>query len=175
VREIIDAGGDVNLADKDGWSPLIFATFGGQLDIVKLLIESGSNCYHINNVGHNAIQFAEARKYDDIVTELKKCLIDNVDKQQQTNQIQQQQQQQDVTNIEKKSHKSYSHNSKNDNSINDNNNKHNNDNNNNNNNINNIYNQEHPQLILIPILLEIGTFLLFLKFIYFLGFRHGIC
>ena len=162
VRELIDAGGDVNLADKDGWSPLIFATFGGHLDIVKLLIKSGSNCYHINNVSHNAIQFAEARKYDDIIIELKKCLIENIKNNQQPNQQQQSQsQQEDVSNTEKNTYKSFTHNNVN--------------NNDNINNIDDLYKQKHTKLILIPIILETGLFMLFLKFIYFLGFQHGTC
>jgi ankyrin repeat protein len=42
LQILLQAGADPNLADEEGWSPLMIASSGGQLSLVKLLLESGA-------------------------------------------------------------------------------------------------------------------------------------
>ena len=43
VKHLIESGCDVNYEDKDGYTALIFASFNGHLEIVKLLIAKGAD------------------------------------------------------------------------------------------------------------------------------------
>ena len=40
---LIDAGADVNLPDKDGWTPLSVAAFYGHADVLKTLLAAGAD------------------------------------------------------------------------------------------------------------------------------------
>jgi len=40
---LIDAGADVNLADKDGWVPLSVAAFYGHAEVIKALLAAGAD------------------------------------------------------------------------------------------------------------------------------------
>jgi hypothetical protein len=43
TSRLLDARADVNLADADGWSPLIVAAFYGHADVVRQLIDAGAD------------------------------------------------------------------------------------------------------------------------------------
>lgn len=50
VCMLIHYGADVNLSDKQGWSPLIIAAYKNQLNIVNILLGHGADTKHRNNV-----------------------------------------------------------------------------------------------------------------------------
>ena len=39
IKAYVDSGGDLDLADVDGYQPLVLAAFGGQLEAVRLLLD----------------------------------------------------------------------------------------------------------------------------------------
>lgn len=41
--ELIGIGADVNQAEADGWTPLLFAANTGHTQVVSVLLESGAN------------------------------------------------------------------------------------------------------------------------------------
>ena len=43
MKTLINAGCDVNLSDKDGWTPLSVAAFHGHTEVIKLLLASGAD------------------------------------------------------------------------------------------------------------------------------------
>ena len=43
VKQYLHAGTDVNARDKDGLTPLMFATRDGHLDVVKYLVDKGAD------------------------------------------------------------------------------------------------------------------------------------
>ncbi len=43
AKFLINAGADVNLSDKDGWTPLSVAAFYGHAEIIKILLASGAD------------------------------------------------------------------------------------------------------------------------------------
>ena len=56
---LLDAGADVDIADEDGWTVLMYACGRGwSLDIVRLLLDAGANTNHQNNYGGSALHFA---------------------------------------------------------------------------------------------------------------------
>lgn len=52
VQVLIGQGADLNLSDNDGWMPIHYAAHAGFLDVVKLLVDSGSPSTAETNVGH---------------------------------------------------------------------------------------------------------------------------
>ena len=52
VSLLMTAGADVNKADIDGWTPLLFAAYGGHTETVKWLIEKGAD---VNKADKNGI------------------------------------------------------------------------------------------------------------------------
>ena len=47
MRELLKVGTDPNVADYDGWTPLMYAAEGGCKKCVRLLIEAGADInYH---------------------------------------------------------------------------------------------------------------------------------
>jgi ankyrin repeat protein len=43
VKLLLEAGADVNKADKDGWTPLYIAAYYGRVEIVRLLLDTTYN------------------------------------------------------------------------------------------------------------------------------------
>jgi len=51
VKEYLDAGGDVNAIDEEGWTAVFEAAHRGHINIIELLIAHGADINHIDNVG----------------------------------------------------------------------------------------------------------------------------
>ncbi|MCX5922566.1 MAG: ankyrin repeat domain-containing protein [Candidatus Dependentiae bacterium] len=51
VKKLIEEGVDVNKADKAGWTPLMFASYGGHDKVVAQLLREGANFSKANNNG----------------------------------------------------------------------------------------------------------------------------
>ena len=69
TSELISAGADVELADKHGSTPIIFAAMYGRIEMVKKLIEAGAD---VNHTGSelNALMAAVLKGHTDCVLEL---------------------------------------------------------------------------------------------------------
>ena len=55
LQELIGAGADVNLADNDGDTSLMWAAIGGQTECLLELIKSGADVNLSNNFGSTAL------------------------------------------------------------------------------------------------------------------------
>jgi Ankyrin repeats (3 copies)/Ankyrin repeats (many copies) len=67
VRLLLEHGADIDLQDKDGWTPLYTALINGALEIVPLLLEYGADVEARDNDGKTALQVAAEKGYDEIV------------------------------------------------------------------------------------------------------------
>lgn len=67
VKEICTVKKHINEQDKNGWSPIIKATFFNQKDIVEFLVSMGANIYVQNRNGTNLLMYAKDvyKKYKD--------------------------------------------------------------------------------------------------------------
>ena len=70
VRNALDEGAEVNVANVNGYTPLIAASRGGWIDCVKLLLERGANVHAKEQDGWSALTFASATGNFDIVNVL---------------------------------------------------------------------------------------------------------
>jgi len=43
IKILIENGANINLCDRDGYSPIYFASHNGNIEIIKILIENGAN------------------------------------------------------------------------------------------------------------------------------------
>ena len=59
IMKLIDGGADVNFANINNDSALIFACYFQNIDIVKLLIRAGANINHQNNYGYTPLMIAQ--------------------------------------------------------------------------------------------------------------------
>jgi len=62
VKELINAGANMNLTNKFGISSLMLSTTQKNSDIISLLIEKGANIYITNNNGQTALDFISKRE-----------------------------------------------------------------------------------------------------------------
>ncbi|KAL7032252.1 hypothetical protein ACKWTF_007263 [Chironomus riparius] len=58
---------DINLGDDTNATPLILATLGGKLEIVKLLIAKGADVNAKKQGGHSSLQYAVSKNHKGIV------------------------------------------------------------------------------------------------------------
>ncbi|KAF5296333.1 hypothetical protein FQA39_LY12550 [Lamprigera yunnana] len=70
IQELLDAGLDIEMKDKDGNTPLLLAIKSGPLRIAKLLIEKGANIHVINNEGNSTLHYAVARNSQILLLDL---------------------------------------------------------------------------------------------------------
>lgn len=65
---IVEAMSDVNVKDKDGWTPLMWETHLGNIKNVILLLEKGADFNTIkDNVGETALDIAKRTKFKDAI------------------------------------------------------------------------------------------------------------
>ena len=60
VKFLIRKGGDLEIPDQFGRSPLLVAAAGGHMDVVKEIIRRGTNLSAVDNRGQNVL-FAASR------------------------------------------------------------------------------------------------------------------
>ena len=74
VKALINKGANVNTADNDGWTPLIFAAKHGHLPTIQALLSASDIDIHAKNPdGKTALHVAAVRDKDHVV----KVLIDH--------------------------------------------------------------------------------------------------
>jgi len=66
VRQLLTAGADADVRDKDGRTPLFSAVLGGSLGLVGLLLESGCDVNARDNEGWTALHFAAQEHLPDV-------------------------------------------------------------------------------------------------------------
>ena len=71
VQKLIDLGSNVNLADRDGWTPLSVAAFYGHADVVKKLLAAGADPAKEVDDGDNAYDKAIAWDHPECAALLK--------------------------------------------------------------------------------------------------------
>jgi ankyrin repeat protein len=76
VKALIASGSDVNEADEDGWTPLIFAAAEGHVEIVGSLLEAGAKVDAQTSEGATPLVVAILKKHPDVVTALLKAGAD---------------------------------------------------------------------------------------------------
>lgn len=54
VAELLEAGTDINTADANEHTALIFASMGGHLSMVRMLMEAGADASHRDALGYDA-------------------------------------------------------------------------------------------------------------------------
>ena len=60
VQALVDGGAMVDSVDADGQTPLLQASLGGQLAVVRALLAGGANPAHQNKQGHSALHYLAA-------------------------------------------------------------------------------------------------------------------
>lgn len=58
VQSLLDQGADINYKGKDGWTPLIRATFSRDIDTIRFLLEKGADVNEMGDNGDTALMFA---------------------------------------------------------------------------------------------------------------------
>jgi tetratricopeptide (TPR) repeat protein len=67
VKKILDAGMDINIADTEGKTALMYAAAWGHESVVKLLLSRGADAAITDKRGTNALPFAVAEGKDNVV------------------------------------------------------------------------------------------------------------
>jgi len=76
IQTLINNGIDININRRDGITPLIFASYSGHKDIVKLLVNNGANVNSLSKTGFTALIASCQQGYLDISDFL---LLNNAD------------------------------------------------------------------------------------------------
>ncbi len=77
IKFLVEKGSTINVKDKQGWTPLIWASWSGMDKIVAFLIEKGADVNAKTDKGWTALMAASLRGYDKVV----KILVEkNADK-----------------------------------------------------------------------------------------------
>ena len=63
VRLLVEQGADLDQVDSSGWSPLFWASYGGQLEIAQYLVEQGSTMDKATNYGAASNGHLEVVRY----------------------------------------------------------------------------------------------------------------
>jgi ankyrin repeat protein len=72
VKDLLKFGADIESPDREGYTPIMFASNAGDARIVKLFIESGANVNAKANDNSTPLMFASQRGFDEIT----KILLD---------------------------------------------------------------------------------------------------
>lgn len=67
IKYLLEAGADVNIADKDNWSTLFWASRYNNKDIIELLLAYGADIETQTDNGWTALMMASYYNYKDIV------------------------------------------------------------------------------------------------------------
>jgi len=73
IQTVLKAGADVNVANKDGDTPLLKAVRNNDIpdpEVIKLLITAGASVNVINKNGHTPLYYATRRKDNDEITKV---------------------------------------------------------------------------------------------------------
>ena len=71
VRELLDAGIDVNSLNSEGATPLHWAAFKGHVEVAKLLVKRGAKVNALTKKGSTPLRLATTHKQQDMIRYLK--------------------------------------------------------------------------------------------------------
>ena len=71
VRELLEAGADVNGLNSEGATPLHWAAFKGHVDVAKLLIKRGAKVNAVTKKGSTPLRLATTHKREEMIKLLK--------------------------------------------------------------------------------------------------------
>lgn len=71
VRELLDAGIDVNSLNSEGATPLHWAAFKGHVDVAKLLVKRGAKVNALTEKGSTPLRLATTHKQQAMIRYLK--------------------------------------------------------------------------------------------------------
>ena len=74
IQALLDAGANVNLANRSGFTPLMHAAERGSTDAAKILIKSGASTSAKSRRGQTALRIAELRQHEDTATVIRDAL-----------------------------------------------------------------------------------------------------
>ncbi|XP_039284973.1 ankyrin repeat and SAM domain-containing protein 3-like [Nilaparvata lugens] len=63
VKSLINRRKNVSRKNKQGWTPLMYASYYGSMQIADQLISAGADKCALNNNGHSAFSLAAMRNY----------------------------------------------------------------------------------------------------------------
>lgn len=66
LKILLDRGVNINIKDKNGMTPLMWATYYCHFNIVELLLENGANVNLKNNFGETAFCIVDRGLYPEI-------------------------------------------------------------------------------------------------------------
>lgn len=69
VEFLVKLGADVNVEDRESWTPLHATVNCGHLSIARYLIDKGANLAAINSDGHLPIDIAESDEMKALIQE----------------------------------------------------------------------------------------------------------
>jgi ankyrin repeat protein len=72
ITTLLKAGADINAKDRDGYTPLHYATVDGHVDVVTLLLEHGAHVDEVNGEDETPLYLAVQSGCTDVVTLLLK-------------------------------------------------------------------------------------------------------
>ena len=67
VKNLLEAGVDVNKPNQDGQTPLMLATQGDDADLVRMLLKAGARTTDQDKMGRTALVFAKRKKHTEII------------------------------------------------------------------------------------------------------------
>jgi len=73
VKELVDAGADINAADKDGSTPLRWAATRGLKNVVEVLVDEGADVIAADKDGWTVLRWAAQKRFKELVEMLLKA------------------------------------------------------------------------------------------------------
>lgn len=75
IQALLDAGADINLANRSGFTPLMHAAERGSTDAARMLIRSGANLSAKSRRGQTALEIAELLKHEETAKVIREALL----------------------------------------------------------------------------------------------------
>lgn len=80
IKALLDAGADINLANRSGFTPLMHAAERGSTEAATILIKSGANLSAKSQRGQTALEIAEFLKHEDTAAIIRKAISAKIDR-----------------------------------------------------------------------------------------------